>query len=178
MVGKIAVLIGLVTLLILSGCSQNNRNDFGLSGDIVDNFKVKKITTGLSSKTITGQSEDNIVKIREFSGINSNQSKQVIEERLFVINSAYRDYDSPYPGALSNQLKCSEDMKPNEEDGIVNLYATERLTFGACSEELIKYKATIRFLHCDNTLYQIELFSSLDSSEEELKGYLKEISCK
>lgn len=175
---KITLIAALILLIILFGCSKDMDNKIELSGDLIENLKIEKTTTGLNSKTSTGKSNEYILKIREFNDMNSNMSDQIITERLFVINSAYRDYDSPYPGALSNQLKCSDNMKPIENDGIISLYATDRLTFGACSEELIRYGAMIRFLHCNDKLYQVELFSDLDSDKEELNEKIKKIGCK
>ena len=78
----------------------------------------------------------------------------------------YRDINSPYPGSVSNKISCQEKYKPQEIENHYELYSNERLNYGVCSEDLIKYKTYLQFLKCNEEFYTIELFIPIDQKIE------------
>ena len=59
------------------------------------------------------------------------------------------------------------------------LYATERLTYGACSWDLISYRVIMYFAFCeaDNSFYQIELFIPAGQDTAHYEKSLKSVMC-
>lgn len=155
----------------LSGCRSGipdgrdgGGNSPDLSGDFLAGFAWERTATGPDLTTFTGRDGDVILKLSRFDDMGSEEAASYISSKLFVIDSLYREMRSPYPGALSNRIGCAEEFKPatieNSSRRYHLLYATDRLTYGACSWDLIAYRAILSFLHCEksNALYQIEIF--------------------
>lgn len=157
--------------------------DIQISNDFIKKFNLKFSSYGQDSKTFTGEHQGIFIKIKAFGNFNPDQSTDYISDKIFVINSMYRDIDSPYPGPLSNEIKCAEEFKPktikNSPFDYYILQASDRLTYGACSRDLIKYSSIMYFLHCGkyNELYQIELFVPPGSNLSEYEESLKSLSC-
>ena len=124
-----------------------------------------------------------VIKIKILNNTTLKQAKNYISDKIFVINSIYREINSPYPGALSNRIECEEKFKPKTMENVpfdyYILYASERFTYGVCSWDLIKYKSVIYYTYCKETknLYQIELFIPVDKGTSNYEESLKSIEC-
>jgi hypothetical protein len=178
----------LITLILITSCKgnkvyQTKITDFNLKSDFLKEFKITKTTESYDSKTIFGEKESAIVKIKKIENIEINEAENYINDNMFVIESMYRGISSPYPGALSNRIECEEKFKPkkvkNKPFDYYFLFATDRMTYGACSKDQIEYHTIMFFLFCEKTkdFFQIELFVSLDKDIAFFENKLKEISC-
>jgi len=95
---------------------------------------------------------------------------RVLETRQ-VIDNLFGDRQAPYPGQLSHTLRCPDRFQPaaveprGEALAMLTLYANDRLTFGGCSEDLLRYHATVGFFHdpVGRRLFQVEYFAALES---------------
>ena len=152
------------------------------SNEFVNKFNLVETSQDYSSVTYKGNYNNNILKIKKYADISEKNVNDYINERLFFLNSLYREINSPYPGQLSNKVKCGDEFTPIEVDNAPYnyfiLYATERLTYGACSWDLIEYRSSLFFQYCENDgLYFIELFFPVEADSEQYESQLKQLSC-
>lgn len=155
-----------------------------LNGDYLKGFLLDKISEGYDSKVFAGHKETKIIKINNIKIKNIQNAKSYINDIIFVLDTMYRDVRSPYPGALSSRIGCADEFKPKknvyEPFDYYLIFASERFTYGVCSDDLIYYSSIMFFIFCEKgeNFYQIEVFipKGMDISED-LNG-LKTIKCK
>ncbi|MBT3408333.1 hypothetical protein HOD20_04105 [archaeon] len=182
---KTYIIIICILLHIIVSCNQNNHNTFKISAlnlksDLINNFNLKEIENS-NKKVYSGNYEHKIIKITVNENVQIDKIEDIIKEELFFINSLYREIHSPYPGQLSNRIGCEKEFKPkefeNEPFNYYFLYSNERLNYGACSWDLIKYKTLFFFHKCDDLLYKIELFTPIEEDILKYVPELKSINC-
>lgn len=175
--------IFLITFFLI-GYSDLNSSDIGtkLLGDIfeqlnisiagVEDFIVKKdlLREGLDNtfRTIIAKRNDETIKIEVITDIDPDFAGRYIDEKKYVIGSLYKRIPSAYPGMISNIIECPDKFKPevvvleieNKDVEVYILYSTSRCTYGACVDELIKYRGVLVFIYSESkkTLYQVEIF--------------------
>jgi len=163
--------------------NKANNIELEISNDFLNKFKFEEISSDYDSATLNGRYDGSVIKIKILNNVGLKQSENYIYDKIFVINSMYRDIDSPYPGALSNKISCDEEFKPqkipNTTFDYYMLYATSRFTYGACSWNLIEYRSYIYFAYCNESenLYQIELFLPIKKETTFYEESLKSIAC-
>ncbi len=154
----------------------------GVSNNFIENFELKKIPS-YDSVMFTGEYDDKIIKIKRFNDFDLEKSEQYISDKMFVIESLYREIHSPYPGELSNRIRCPEEFKPlkksNEPFDYYIIYASKRLSYGACSDDLIEYVSINYFLYCEkqNNFFHIELFIPKEENISYYENLLKSVRC-
>jgi len=89
------------------------------------------------------------VRVRATHGIDPKTAQERVEQDRQRISALFGERQAPYPGELSNSLKCPDQFKPTDHEPkgsaqtMVRLFANERLAFGGCSEDLLAYAATL-----------------------------------
>lgn len=109
------------------------------------------------------------LRLRVTEGLDAAAAAEIVRDERYQIANLFEDRQAPYPGELSNTLKCPENFRPVEVTGrddalgMVGLYANDRLTFGGCSEDLLRYKATVGFFHdpAARRLFRVEYFTPM-----------------
>ncbi|MBI2134856.1 hypothetical protein HYU09_02620 [Candidatus Woesearchaeota archaeon] len=173
----------LVLLYLDYRSANNNAYELQISNNFIKKFNLEDVSYGQDFKAFNGRYEDVILKIKVLNNLDFNQSMDYISGKIFLINSIYRNMDSPYPGHLSNIIKCEEEFKPrtieNSPFDYYILYASDRFIYGACSLDLIRYTSMLYYIHCNETdeLYQIELFVPLYKKLSEYEKSLISVSC-
>jgi hypothetical protein len=183
---KQIIVFSIILILLLSVFFiyryKSNSNSVIESNNFIERFELKKMTS-YDSVIFTGEYEDKIIKIKKYDDFDLEKSEQYISDKMFVINSLYREIHSPYPGELSNRIGCPEEYKPikkeNQPFNYYIIYASERLSYGACSDDLIRYKAINYFLYCEkeNNFYHIELFIPKEENVSHYETLVKSIKC-
>jgi len=174
----LAIAFSIIYLLFFN----NPMKDFGLSGDLIKEFNFER-ETQVDTIFLTGYNRDNIIKIKKTHRYSESLAQQYIADKIFVINSQYREVHSPYPGRLSNRIGCEDEFKPikinNSPFDYYEIYSTDRFTYGACSWDLITYRSILYFVYCENTsaFYQIQLFLPLDEEVIQYEEKLKLLIC-
>lgn len=179
------IVLGSITLLA-QGCVHSSGSvsqDLGLQGDILQQFDYDDVLEGYDSTTLTGQERESVIRIRQFRDWSLKKAEGYVSDKMFVIHSLYRKTSSPYPGPLSNTIECAEEFKPEKKEHLPFdyhlLYTTERLTYGACSWDIIKYRAILYYTFCESTssFYQIELFIPIEEYSPHYEESLKSLTC-
>jgi len=182
---KKSVVIVLILITIFGSIylfSIYNQEQFGLSGNIIKEFKFNRDSKG-NPVFLTGYNNKKIMKVKKIQDYSESLVQQYITDNIFVINTQYRELHSPYPGRLSNRIECEDEFKPieisNTPFNYYKIYSTDRFTYGACSWDLITYQSILYFVYCEdsNSFYQIQLFLPLDVEIGPYENKLKSLSC-
>lgn len=183
MMRKIKYIILLLPLLLIVTPALANANSgaktlgdvfekLDISMDGVGDFVIRKniLREGRENTfwTIIAKKGQRVIKIEVIKNIAPKYADRYIEERKDMIESLYKRIPSPYPGMISKVIECSDEFKPKvvyleiEEKNtpVYILYSTPRFTYGACVEDLIKYRGALTFIYREKekTLYRIDLF--------------------
>lgn len=110
------------------------------------------------------------LRVRVTGGLDPETAATRIDEHVAVVFNQFGDRQAPYPGQLSHTLQCPEKFQPvllpslGAAVSAVGLYANDRLAYGGCSEDLLRYRATIGFFYepTSEQMMQVEYFSALD----------------
>ena len=146
--------------------------EIGLLSQELQGFRVDGHISDEESTKLTLRSSRDVLRIEAISGIDKKSADALIEDEIITIRALYGAALSPYPGQISNQIVCNKKFMPvfGKKENELNysyfvLFATERLTYGACSEDLVRYKAILAWTYCleRSSFYRIQLFSPLDS---------------
>jgi hypothetical protein len=113
------------------------------------------------------------LRLRITEGLDAAGAAARVEEVRQVMDNLFEDRQAPYPGQLSNTLRCPDEYRPTpveprgEALAMVGLYANERLAFGGCSEDLLRYRATVGFFYDPSSrrLLRVEYFAALDAPD-------------
>jgi len=123
--------------------------------------------------------------------VNVENAESVINSETQTINAYFENAISPYPGQISDEIECSKDFVPElktenisgVEVDYFEVYLTERLTIGACSNDQAKHKEIIVWYYCENqeNMYQFEIISEKENfsqNRDYFYGILNSLSCK
>ncbi len=110
--------------------------------------------------------------------INIDDHKKYIADKQFVLESLFLATTSPYPEVITNIIECPDEFKPKVREtnnGVVyTLFANERLNFGVCSKDLIKYHSEYGIFDCNKKgVFEIFVFSTDDKKIKEVMGSFK-----
>lgn len=152
-------------------------NDF----KIVDTYKTKEdLVTYIEAKK-----DEILLKIRIAKITDEYLAKEYMNYHLNMINSTYEPIKSPYPGSITRERACPEELKLIKVDDNFNstyylIYSTNRYSYGACSWDSVKYRVVLLFRYCEykKELYQVEIFIPVDESNESYLEMAEKIKCK
>ena len=123
----------------------------------------------------SGQLRSYVTSTNESENISSPAGKM---ERTKML---YQPRLSTYPEVVSNKITCQSKYWPEfgemiKED-LTIYYAigqlTDRLTFGACADDLVKYQGIQLFYQCTSPSTMIELTVAIMNPDEFSKDFLK-----
>ena len=150
-------------------------------------FRITEKTEDKNFTRFTATNGSAILKVGHARGIDVAKARQYIDEKRFGIESLYRSMPSPYPETITRTIECPDEFKPafnmteseHQDSFIYVLYATERFTYGACSDDLIKYRAIFYLAYCreGNEIYNIELFMHPDESVNKFVSMVQSFRC-
>jgi len=195
-------IISLFTLFLASYpalCSSSNdittlgdiSSELGLSLEEISDYHVYKNILREGSEntfwTVAAKKNGRIVKIETIKNIDEKTASRYVEERKHLIESLYKRIPSPYPGMVSKTIECPEKFTPeivslkieNKTTPIYILSSTPRFTYGACADELIKYRGYLAFIYNEKgkILYRVEIFIPVEEFDKKwglsLLGSLK-----
>ena len=110
-----------------------------------------------------------------------------LTDREYLVDSLYKDYPSPYPGAISHTVRCGEEfqakMQKLDDDKsskiIFELYANDRKAYGTCTEQTRKYRSLYLLLHCRNSglVFDFKYFANPENHELLADRLLQDLHC-
>lgn len=114
------------------------------------------------------------LRLRVSHGVSPSDAQRRIESARERLDALYGERQAPYPGELSNSLKCPDAFKPVDHTplgsaaSLVRLYANDRLAFGGCADELLTYRASVAqyYAPSQGRLVQAEYFWPREQSSD------------
>ena len=180
---KIKIIFIVLFCLVITSCKNQDNVDIlqNLESEFVNSFNFDLIMNESNNLIIKSNNKNEILKI-QIENISFNNVNQTIEKKFLEIESLYREIHSPYPGIVSNKVSCENNYLPKKIENYPKeyliVYATERLTFGACSKDLIHYQSIIYPIYCNKKLFTFNLFIPLSEQINKYEDKLNKIKCK
>ncbi|MAE71442.1 MAG: hypothetical protein CME06_13365 [Gemmatimonadetes bacterium] len=112
------------------------------------------------------------LRIRVSEHLDRAEATELVQQSRAMIENLFMDRQAPYPGQLSHSLRCPDRFLPREIDSsdsallMLRLFANDRLTFGGCSEDLLRYRATLAFFYDEprKRLFRIDYFAAKENA--------------
>jgi hypothetical protein len=124
-----------------------------------------------------------ILKVISFDDLSPTEASIYIEDKLSSVLSLYDLSFSPYPDQLSKTIECEDRFIPqrkNAGDGVLLVgFASARLTYGACSDDLVAYRSLLFLHYCSSSrnLHQVEVFVPLSVNESIYMDKIVDVHC-
>lgn len=114
------------------------------------------------------------LRVRVAEHLTQDEALARASEQAAVITGLFEDHQAPYPGALSHTLTCPDTYLPSVDVllhgmflNVLHLYANDRLAFGGCSPDLLRYRSTVAWAYDPATqrLFTLEYHSPIDRQD-------------
>lgn len=181
----IAILIAAILIAAIGYLLKRN-NSFeyqlkksGISLDDVKDFDLKDV---LENK-ITAEKDGEIVRIEITKNIDQAKADEYFKNQIALLGSVFEPQLPPYPEFLSMQTGCDTKYLPSERESPYGkyfiLYAGDRMGYGICADDLIKYKASLGLFYCpsEKTVFKMEYFTSKDAQSATHENMANSFKC-
>lgn len=195
---KIKIIIGIVILLMASRVATRTLQPYfkslkyptfsgylkemGVELENSSNFILKDKTeeknNDLTNTTLTAENGKTILRLERLKPLSQVAAERKKTDRFQILQALFLPFPSPYSEFVTNQTECPKEFWPITEDSVWQLYASERLTYGVCSWDLIKFNSVLKIEYCpeQKAFYQIEIFTPYDrNSSLETPSYSKDV---
>lgn len=127
------------------------------------------------------------LKLKMIPGIIGSEAQKIIDGKILTIEAQYGNELSPYPGMISNEIVCSQDMTPKKQVIKVGPLSisyfvaslTNRLTYGNCVDSETPYRSFIAWTFCPakEEYRQLELIYPKANFDEKGLEFIQENIC-
>lgn len=134
--------------------------------------------------SFTGDEE--VLEMTRISELAQPIADTVISDKIVMFKSLFEKQRIGYRGQHTEYIECPERFKPKYfekqlESGYLRYFvgfATERFSFGACSDEDVRYKAINAYLYCNNvqTMFDIDYFGPMKNDGQGIP-FVDKIDC-
>lgn len=167
----VAVVIAtIIYFLKINDSFEYRLKKIGIELEGIDGFKVKEI----AKNKMLAERGDEVIKIEIVDSEIKNTREDYIKRETMLLKSIFEPQLPPYPEFLTKESGCAERYKPTEKevgDGIYFvLYAGERLGYGVCVDDLIKYRASLGYFYCENSnkTFKIQYFINKEEDDKKI----------
>ena len=139
----------------------------------------------------TMKSGDQLLRIKLLHNIPASQSEEITTIHKTALLGMYDVSLSPYPGAISQTVRCDASFKPvpktitgvsGQTITYFSGFLNARLQYGSCVESQIMYRGFTGILYCEQLKkwVQVELIVPKDSAVSDADGerFMQSVSCK
>lgn len=186
------LLIALFVFTSLTACFAKKMDHLSwkhLENSSITNFEYNE---DKASETVDILSADNErLRLRVFERpVKTDAFKAYAVNTLDIIQSFYKEFESPYPADISQKVVCTSELKPRAlphvatsdlfAEGLL-VYGNSRYTYGDCDPKELKFETLHALVHCKraNTSYEIKYFiPKSESSTKTLESVYASLKCK
>jgi hypothetical protein len=158
-----------------------------LPKDMVLEARSKVETGSLLAERMIGRAGGHVLRVRRIEGLNATQADEFLARWKAQIDSVYDVKPSPYFAVVTTGIVCPAEFQPVYKEmhipqgwrAGVTLYTNDRLTLGACTKELAKYRGELILLYCRAAamLFEVEYFTPIDHTTSHDKGIIESATC-
>ena len=174
-----------------SASLSNQFSSWGIYARNIQNFTILVKEGGKISEydttDLTAKQGNEILNIKKVTNLDEDVANRYVNDKKSQLEGVFEPYRSPYLEVLTKTITCLQKFRPVYSESVHKnntvvyymLYASERLTFGVCSDDLIRYKAILAFTYCKNTrdLYHLEYFIPTQEYDEIAEETIRSFSC-
>lgn len=130
---------------------------------VVKNTETRKVS-GLSVTNVEAENNDALLRLELVQGMDEKLASLYLEEKKVGIESLFLTQPAHYPGAITREVECQAKFQPEKGDiegmAYYIMYANERFFYGACAQELVKYRSIMGLRYCvrEKTFVEAKLF--------------------
>ncbi len=149
----------------------------------VNQFKIKnqnhRVYNNIIHDELLAKVDEEILKVKKITGLNPSQMKNHITEQKRKIELFYSSKASPYFDFVSRKTKCAKKFIPktyeiddsNHKMIRMSLYATNRLIYGVCSEDIAAYRSIAIYIYCkkNQTVFSVNYYIPISKTNNKLK---------
>jgi hypothetical protein len=189
-------IVGALVATLLAACpsptnthhsvTETALNDLGLTTHLLENWELRasRVDPKGQWRTATFTKSGSTIRIRVLSPFNRAQFARFRAEQDSLLQGLFKARPASYPGLLTNEIECPSSFKPkrvelDESDVTYSLFAGDRLNFGGCGEDVLVYRAGLRFLYCDghHSAVRIEAFVPKEESSTIADRLVRSFEC-
>lgn len=158
---------------------------WGVSTKHIENFTIEtKRTKGSDTTEIEAMNKEQTLFVKRITNMSEDSAQKYIKEQSIKLESIFDPARSPYFAILTKTIECPEKFLPaykelSKDKSYYVLFANNRFSYGACTEDLIEYRAINGIVYCKNTgdLYHLEYFIPNNEYSEILTEVVSEFTC-
>ena len=149
---------------------------------------TRKYAGGENTHILIYSDNQNTIRLKIISNLDKTSADEIIHTSTFALRSLYGDTVSAYPGMISNKIVCDSKFIPKQTSCVYNgitvtyfiAYLSERLSYGACTDDLTPNKGVIAWTYCGNKkeLRKFEFISAKQSFRDSSIEFMKENICR
>ena len=185
----ISIFLVLVALFVFLQKGPNSLADqFALWNIYVKHIEGFNIETRESETSgitkVTARKGGRVFFVKRIANVSRDFADTYREEQNIKLESIFDPARSPYFAVLTKTIECPKDFLPtyqelSKDKSYYVLFANERFNYGACSQDLIAYRAINGIVYCKNTgdLYHLEYFIPNEEYNEVLTEVVREFTC-
>jgi len=135
--------------------------------------------------------DDILLRLEIRYNATKSEAEQAIKNQIMRTQALFDEAAAPYPGDISDIVSCSKEYIPKHTTKTKNEvsishfsgFVNERLVFGSCTADQLKYFDTLSMFYCDKQkkFFQVELIIPKDEylkDPSEYKEILNSLGCK
>lgn len=139
------------TLCFLSGCNFSQPCSRPLG--IAEEYEEQTCKKGAPQYLELSNGDERLLT-NTYHNVSRNEYEAAVFQEKNRLSALYQTITTPYPGLISNQSGCPDQMKPTHHSRanlhIFTTSANATYALGICDEKNIKYDAIIGVLFCPN----------------------------
>ena len=183
-----------IVLLGALSCDQHGRKERSgtkrsksLADEIGKTFQLQEEQSDRFSTRRTFTRGNEVLQLETIPEIDRESAGTLIDEGIMGIEALYANALSAYPENLSARLGTPARFRPELRRKEINgevyryflLYATERLAYGASSEDMVKRRSLLGWIYCneERALYKVKLFAPLNTGSDALETFFLALTC-
>ena len=181
------VMILLLFLFLVNGCTSPVITETDISkAPSFEGFELSEEPIDDDQILLYSNDQDTL-RVKIISDLNQESARELIHITVLTMQSLYDTTSAAYPGRISKEIICDSKFIPKRRDSEYNgmnityfvAYLSNRLTYGACTDDLTPYKGILAWSYCENKkeLRQFEFISRKDSFSESSIDFVKENIC-
>lgn len=171
-----------VLTIFLTGCQNKTSlpsfGGFGLTKNYIDSSNTLNLIYSDNQNTI---------RLKIIPNLDKTSAEEIIDSSSLTMQSLYDTTSTSYPGQISNEIVCDSRFIPKQRSIDYNgmeityfiAYLSERLIYGACTDDLTPYKGIIAWSYCkdEKELRQFEFISKKESFSDSNIEFIKNNIC-